>query len=244
MTLRFSPPPCPDSPLRRLDARWRLAGLLLCLAAAALVRSAPAAGLAVCGALLLAWLGRLPWRWYLSRLLALAGPLLLFALPLPILVRGGPAEGARLALVIVLKGLALITLALVLLATGPVDVTLKAAHALRVPGLLVQLVLLTYRYLFVLADEFLRLRVALRARGFRNRMSWHSYRTVGQVAGALVVRGSERAERVAQAMRCRGFDGRFRSLVELRTRRADVVAFVLLAMGAATTATLDLWLTR
>ena len=132
-------------------------------------------------------------------------------------------------MVILLKATATLTCVLVLLASAPLDVTLKAAHALRLPGVLVQLALLTCRYVFVVADELARLRVALRVRGFRNRATAHSYRTVGQVAGTLLVRGAERAERVGQAMRCRGFDGRFRSLTAFRTRAADVLAFVAVA---------------
>ena len=62
------------------------------------------------------------------------------------------------------KALALATLAAVLLVSAPLDATLKAAHALRVPGLLIQLALLSYRYLFVLGDELARLRIALRCR--------------------------------------------------------------------------------
>jgi cobalt/nickel transport system permease protein len=115
---------------------------------------------------------------------------------------------------------------LVWLTTAPLTDTLKAAHALRVPGVLVQLVLLTYRYLFVLSAELNRLRIALRVRGYRNRANQHSYRTVGHVAGTLLVRGSEQAERVAQAMRCRGFDGQFRSLSEFRTGLGDIVFFL------------------
>jgi len=38
-------------------------------------------------------------------------------------------------------------------------------------------------------------------------------------------------------MRCRGFDGRFRTRSEFRTRRADVVAFLSLCGAAA-----GLWL--
>jgi cobalt/nickel transport system permease protein len=53
------------------------------------------------------------------------------------------------------------------------------------------------------------------------------------VAGALLVRSHERAERVGQAMRCRGFDGRFRSLTAFRTRPADVTFFLLTAGAAA-----------
>ena len=41
-------------------------------------------------------------------------------------------------------------------------------------GLLVQLTLLSYRYLFLLADELGRLRIALRVRGYRNRVAAHS----------------------------------------------------------------------
>ena len=104
---------------------------------------------------------------------------------------------------------------------------------------LIQLALLSYRYLFVLGDELDRLRVALRVRGFRNRASWHSYRTVGHAAGTLLVRGYERADRVSAAMRCRGFDGRFRSLAVFRTRRADVLALALAAACATALVCLD-----
>src|SRR5207237_9891052 len=109
---------------------------------------------------------------------------------------------------------------------------LKPARTIGAPGLLVHLVLLSHRYVFVLGEELARLRIALRVRGFRNRAGVHSYRTIGHVAGTLLVRGHERAERVAQAMRCRGFDGRFRSLHAFRTRGADVLFFAAVIGGA------------
>lgn len=240
MTLAFQPPPCPDSPLRRLDPRWKLAALLLAAGLVAAQRSLLPAALALAGTLLLAALARLPWRWYLPRVGAAALLIAPFVVAAPFLVSGrgdGPAPalpyGLAVALLLAAKALAVVTLMLVLLATAPLDATLKAAHALRVPGLLISLGMLTYRYAFVLAAELDRLRVALRVRGYRNRASWHSYRTVGQVSGTLLVRGAERAERVAQAMRCRGFDGRFRSLAEFRTAAADVVFFGAVAGGAA-----------
>jgi cobalt/nickel transport system permease protein len=244
MTLAFDYLPCPDSPLRRLDPRWKLAALVPAAVAVAVLRSLPAAAAALGGSLALAALGRLPPRWLLTRLGAVALFLALFTLPLPLLLHdGGPAwevgplrcswYGLKVSLVLAAKAVAVLTLMLVLLGTAPLDATLKAAHALHVPGLLVQLAVLTYRYIFVLADELGRLRVALRVRGYRNRMSRHSYRTIGHVAGTLLVRGYERAERVGQAMRCRGFDGRFRSLAEFRTTRADVLAFVLILGSAA-----------
>ncbi len=65
-------------------------------------------------------------------------------------------------------------------------------------------------------------------RGFRNRSNLHSYRTIGQVAGTLLVRSHERSERVGHAMRCRGFDGEFHSLHDFHTLWPDVLVFGLI----------------
>lgn len=254
MTLAFSAPPRTQSCISRLDPRWKLAALLLAAAVAATLHTLPAACVALLAALLLALLARLPARWFLERLAALFLFLALFTLPLPFLLaedgRGwtlGPIpfsrHGVEVALSLSARAVAIVTLLLVLQATASLEDTLKAAHALCIPGLLVQLGLLTYRYVFVLADELGRLRIALRVRGYRNRVSRHSYRTVGHVAGTLLVRGYERGERVAQAMRCRGFDGRFRSLTAFQTRPADVLAFALIVASAAALAVWD-WLPR
>jgi cobalt/nickel transport system permease protein len=244
MTLAFDLPSGLTSPVGRLDPRWKLAALLPAAGLVAALRSPGPALAAVLGAWVLAALARLPLRWYAVRLGVVVLFLTLFAGFLPFTAHEGetpwavgPLElsprGLELAALILLKGVAVLTLVLVLWATAPWQVTLRAAHALRVPGVVVHLIALTYRYLFLLAEEVGRIRIALRVRGYRNRASLHSYRTVGHVAGTLLVRSAERAERVGQAMRCRGFDGRFRSLADFRTRPRDVLAFALVLGGAA-----------
>ena len=50
----------------------------------------------------------------------------------------------------------------------------------------------------------------------------------GHVTGAVLVRGADRAERVADAMRCRGFDGTFHTTAAFRTTLADILAFAAL----------------
>jgi cobalt/nickel transport system permease protein len=254
MTLAFSSPPCTSSLVSRLDPRWKLAALLFAAGVATTLHTLPGAGLGLAGALLLALLARLPMRWYLQRLGALALFLALFALPLPWLLAGDAPlwtwgflrvspRGVEVALLLCAKAVTIVTLLLVVQATAPLETTLKAAHALYVPGLIVQLSLLSYRYLFVLADELARLRIALRVRGYRYRMNRRSYRTAGHVAGTLLVRGYERAERVGQAMRSRGFDGQFRSLTAFQTRRADVLLFLVVVVSAAALGIWD-WLPR
>jgi cobalt/nickel transport system permease protein len=253
MTLAAIPGFAADSCIGRLDSRWKMAALFLAGASVLFVQTLPWAGAAVIGAALLAFLARLPWRWCLARVGAAAFFLLLFALPLPFVmpaadgdwrlgvVRLSPA-GTTLALLIICKSLSLLLLALVVVGTAPLETTFKAMYALRLPSVLVQLLLLTYRYVAVLGMEFGRLRIALRVRGYRNRVSRHSYRTIGHVSGTLLVRGSERAERVGQAMRCRGFDGHFRSLTAFETRWPDVVFFSVVAAASAGLVTGDvLW---
>jgi cobalt/nickel transport system permease protein len=253
MTFALPTLPCTDSPLSRLDPRWKLVALAVLLAADTWVQHLLPTTLLLALALLLALLGRLPWRWYLRQMGAAMGFVVLFAAPLPFLLQGagwfvawGPLHvseyGSAVALRLCIKVATAATLVLVALATGRLEVTLRALRALRVPGLLVQLLLLTYRYVFVLMDELGRLRVAVRVRGYRNRVTRHSYRTIGHVAGTLLVRGYERSERVGQAMRCRGFDGRFRALTTFRTTPADVLALALVLIGSAGVCWLDYWM--
>jgi cobalt/nickel transport system permease protein len=236
MTLAFDPPPAADSMLARLDPRWRLAGLLVAVIAAAVPRTLPAAAAALAGAIVLAVLARLPARWALRRYAALALFLGPFLVLLPIL-QGG--EGVRLAVLVSLKGLAVVTITLVLLGTAPLPMTLHAAQRLRVPAVPVQVALLSYRYVFVLTDELGRLRRALRVRAFRARPDRRTYRTAGHVVGTLLLRGAERAEGVARAMRCRAFDGRYRSLAEFQTRARDVVFFSVVSMAAVAVSVSD-----
>jgi cobalt/nickel transport system permease protein len=239
-----------SAPIGRFDPRWKLAALLLAALAAALLQTFAASCAALLLTMVLVLLGGIPGRWYGRRMTTLLLVLAPFVVWLPWLVPGDGWDmgllhlsfaGLALAALIVVKAFAIVTLMLVLWTTAPPDSTLKAAHALHVPGLLIQLIVLTYRYVFLLGEELGRLRVALRVRGYRNRPSLHSYRTVGHVTAALVIRSYERAERVGQAMRCRGFDGRFRSLAESHTRPADVAGFCAIVLAAAGLLTWDLF---
>src|ERR1051326_1977875 len=252
MTLSFAPLPCPDSPLRRIDPRWKLAGILVALLGIALLRELPTAGAGLVLALALAAAARMPARWYLWRIAPLGLFVVFFVVSFPLLAHDGVPwfeigglsvswSGMRSALLIAAQAVALVTLALVVLVSAPLNQALTAAHALRVPGLLIQITLLAYQYLHVLTGEARRLRIALRVRGYRNRMTAHSYRTIAHVAGALLVRGHDRAERVAQAMRCRGFDGRFRCLESFRARWSDVASFAAMVGIVAVLVILDRW---
>ncbi|MCV2892057.1 cobalt ECF transporter T component CbiQ [Lentibacter sp. XHP0401] len=104
-----------------------------------------------------------------------------------------------------------------------------ALHKLRVPETLVHLLMFTIRYIEVLREESLRLRAAMKVRGFRPATNFHTYRSFGYLVGMMLVRAVERSERILGAMKCRGFSGRIYLLQEFALSGADRRFAVLLS---------------
>lgn len=233
-----------------MDPRFKIVCVVILMATASVLRSCLLLLACLALALLLLKYSRLPRRWVIQRLAQFGWLLAFFALPLVLLTRSaepwwvwGPVnvsvEGLLASAQLCLRALSILLFALVLFASTPIDALSKAARALYVPGLVVQLLLLTIRYLVLVTEEFRRLKVALWVRGFRNRSSLHAWRTVGQVTGSLLVRSHDRAERVAAAMRCRGFDGNFRCLTDFQARSKDGWALALTLASALILLVLD-----
>lgn len=117
-----------------------------------------------------------------------------------------------------------VVLAATLLLTPVEPILLGHAVAqLGAPHRLVQLYVLTLRYLRVLDDEYRRLVRAMRMRNFRARANLHTLRTFGYLVGMLLIRALDRAERIWQAMLCRGYTGVFPPAQASRLTRGDLV---------------------
>jgi cobalt/nickel transport system permease protein len=220
------------SPLDRLDPRLRI---VVVVAFAMVVGVANrfdvlllALGLAMIG---LAISRLSPWLVF-GRLIPLnIFMLLLFVLVPPFtgdspLFSIGPVDfsesGVLLAARIAIRGNAIILAMVVLLGRLSVVSMGHALDHLRVPHKLVHLLLFTVRYFDVLRREYSRLAAAMKMRGFRPRMSRHTYRTYGHLIGMLLVRSLERSERIVAAMKCRGFKGRFYLLDHFAFSATDV----------------------
>lgn len=234
----------------RIDPRVRLAAALVYSGATALWQRPASIAAALAFALALAVFFRLPAGPVLRRLFAVNGFIALlwlflpFSLPGEALLRLGPLaasrEGMLLALAITLKSNALVLALLALVAPLPFPTAGHALHRLGAPGKLVQLLLLTWRYLALLEQEFRRLRRAAALRGFRPRTDLHTYRTFAWLLGMLLVRAVDRAERVRRAMVCRGFQGVFFSLHEFRLERGSLAFAAAVAAAVAASAALEL----
>ena len=143
---------------------------------------------------------------------------------------------------IALKSWISVQMAIVLAASTSFPDLLSAMRAIKIPRMLVAIFGLMWRYLFVLADEALRL---LRARAARSGQSeqtalktggsvaWRA-RVAGGMAGSLFLRGIERSDRIYMAMISRGYDGEVRHmpLTELRLEQWVVVVFGLVLLAA------------
>ena len=138
--------------------------------------------------------------------------------------------GIVLAAQITLKSNAILLVFIALVATMSFSTLGHALFRLRVPEKIVHLLLMTYRYVFVIEQEYLRLIRATKIRGFRPGTNANTYRTYSYVVGMLFVRAAARAERVHQAMLCRGFKGQFYSLQEFQMGSASWVFAILMAL--------------
>lgn len=165
--------------------------------------------------LVLIGLGRLPLGYFAERLMMLAPFVLMLALANPFLdqtplvrIGGWMVTGGWLSFIsIVLRFLLAVSAVLILVATtGMNDIGAVMMRA-GIPSVLVLQLLLLYRYLSLLLEEAYRLeqsyilRIGDKDHGIAPR-AW------GSLAGSLLLRTYSRAQKIYEAMLCRGFDGK------------------------------------
>lgn len=254
----WSVPPLADAAGATLFHRWDVRCKITALLAysflvAALEHVKPAlAALAV--SLLALVLARSSLVRALTRLLAVTGFLVMFLVVMPLSAPALPGDtvlvidgvdwlgfnlrGLYKALAIACKGVAVALLMEPLLTTAPLPVTLHGLTRLGIPDMVGQMVLLSHRYLHVFRHEAERMAAGMRVRGFRKRTDIETLRAVANFLGMLFVRSFERTERVFDAMRARGYRGRFPAPEESRMQAKDLLlAGAWLALGI----TLILW---
>ena len=178
-------------------------------------------------------LARLNTLQVLRRLSVVIGFLLLLWVVLPLTYEGeiffqiGPLSmtkpGLKLSALITIKSITILMIIIALTATMTTATLSHALNRLGVPEKIVHLFLITYRYIFVIEQEFQRLLTATKIRGFRPSTNMHSYKTYAYLIGMLFVRASERSQRVYHAMLCRGFKGRFYTLLDFPSSRRNWV---------------------
>ena len=127
----------------------------------------------------------------------------------PLLMLGGVAVsgGVVSMLTLMLKGVFCLMASFLLMATTPIDSLCAALRRLHVPGMIVTLLLLTYRYVGVMTEELAVMTDAyhLRAPGQKgiHISAWGSF------LGQLLLRSMDRAQELYSSMLLRGYHEHF-----------------------------------
>lgn len=220
-----------ESPVHRLDPRVKLVAALTYILCCALTPDGAWPGFVALGLL---WLAvtliadvpvlRLLRRGLLALPFAFAALTVLFSIPgEPLLAIPLPFSHSQLVITdngvirfvtIMLKSWLSVLMALLLSATTTFPDIMRGMRGIGIPNVLVGVIAFMYRYMFVLADEVLRLRRAREARmatgpagqKVGGTIVWRA-KVVGGMVGSLFVRSLERSDRVYNAMVSRGYAG-------------------------------------
>jgi cobalt/nickel transport system permease protein len=167
-------------------------------------------------------LGEIPVKFIMKKVLLVSSFAVFVGIFNPLLDRkvvysilGLPLSGGWISfLSIMMKFFLTVTSALLLIATTSFPGICHALQKLGMPEIFVSQLLFLYRYLFVLAEETMRI---VRARDMRSfGKKGKGLRVFAGLAGTLFLRTIERAEHIYQAMLSRGFTGKLHSMRSYR----------------------------
>jgi cobalt/nickel transport system permease protein len=193
---------------------------------------------------------RLPAKYLLTRVLVVLPFVLVVAIFMPFMHKGGPSydlglfsvsrEGLIILWGVAIKALISVSCLILLSATTPFNDLMHGFERLHVPRFFTTTSALMYRYIFVIIDEAERMGRARDSRNFRGQWLWHAG-VVGRMAGTLFLRSQERAERVYNAMSSRGFDGTFPRWQDGKMKAADYIFIAMVAATAIAARLVVLW---
>ncbi len=231
-----------ESTLKRWDVRFKIASLGVFILAVALLDTLPMAFAALGAAIVALRAAKLPREFVRNGVQFVMVFLVPFLLILPFSYPGESPhrflgmefayEGLRLGLLIVVKALAIVLTSYAIFGTSRFDVSMIALQRLKCPTVFVQMLLFTYRYIFVFLAELRRMEVAMKARGFVAKGNMRTLKVFGDFIGTLLVRSFERTERIYKAMLSKGYQGEFHTLVEFHSQPRDYQKTAL-AIGTA-----------
>lgn len=205
------------STLHSIDPRVKVIVAFCFVLLVATTKSFSVVAIALSISIALVLLARLPLGIVCKRLLAANSFVFFLWLTLPITYGGEPLfelgplsfakEGIALSALITLKTNTIVLAIIALLATSTIASLGHALEGLGLPGRLCFLLLFSYRYIFVIYQEYLKLSRAAQMRCFQPATSIHTYRTVAYLFGMTLVKSYNRGTRIHQAMLLRCFNG-------------------------------------
>ncbi len=219
-----------SSPIHNWDPRAKLIAILVLIVAIVLIPDLKIALIGLAIALALVFISRIPFSFMLKHLIGVT----MFIFPLFVIISLTPSGGIERASLIAVRALAAVILIFPMIGTMKFETTIKALERLKIPSKLVQMIMFTYRYIFVFAGEVQRMFTSITSRGFRKRTSLYTLSTIGKLIAMLFIRSYDRSERVFNAMVSRGYEGNLKTLVDFEMHTSDVLkATILIAIAVS-----------
>ena len=205
-----------DSPLHRWQQGYKLIGLLSLIFAFAFIQNVKLLPFMVAITYILFTTSRIPVSFLLERLRYPSWFILAVVVLLPFVSGNNTifqlgyltvkSEGCWQAVLISIRFFCILTVSLVLFGTAPFLSTIKAMRALGLPRVIVDMTLLSYRYLEELGETLTTMQRAMKLRGFQPRgFNRRNLTIFAQLTGSILIRSYDRSLRIYQAMILRGY---------------------------------------
>ena len=235
---------CYQSGLRHVNAGEKFAFAMITLLLCVVSRSIACACIVLAAAgILTVWKGGIPVFRYLKLMTVPLAFLLLgtlaiiidvsktrqdfLALPLGDWYVGVTFSSFFYALQLIGTALAAVSCLYFLSFTTPMPDILEVLRKLRCPGLLIELMLLIYRFIFVLLDTAQAISISQNCR-LGNKDYRTSLKSFGMLGSVLMLRAVSRSNRLYEAMEARCYDGRIQVLSESNPPKKKVVFWIVL----------------
>ncbi|NTV25720.1 MAG: cobalt ECF transporter T component CbiQ [Chlorobiaceae bacterium] len=155
----------------------------------------------------------------------------LFSIPVGSAFIGVTSAGLAMAIYLAFKALASVSCLYFIAFTTPVADLGRFMASVGIPVLLIEMMLLIYRFVFLLFETASEMATAQRSRlGYAGTMA--SFRSLASLASNLFFFSARRAEEVYVAMECRGYDGSIRVLALSPRAQRPSLAGIALVEGA------------
>lgn len=208
------------SPIHSWQQTYKLVGLLGLIFAFSFVESISLLPIIIVISIIFFVVSNLPLRYLISRLRYPGWFILAVVFLLPFTVGNTVIwqwngisinqEGCLNALLILVRFFCILTLSLVLFGTAPFLDSIKALRSLGLPKAIVDMALLSYRYLEELGETLSTMQKAIKLRGFNNhKLNLRYLEVIASLLGSLFVRSYERSNRIYHAMILRGYGSNY-----------------------------------
>lgn len=134
-------------------------------------------------------------------------------------------EGCLAVLLIITRFVCILTVNIVLFGTAPFLTTIQSLRSLYVSTIIVDMMLLSYRYLEELAETLTTMQRAMQLRGFQaNRFDKRNLSVLARLMGSLLIRSYDQSKRVYQAMILRGYG--YGKIMSINQKNSDIISRV------------------